>query len=146
MATLEQLKSKFKSIDFGKLIEDSVVATKGDLIEYQRGQMLHGLNSSGSTIGKYRSKDYARRKANMNPVAGYGNVDLKLTGEFQRNLNVRFFARSFFLFSTDSKMKKLTEKYGDVIWGLSPSYTLEYSNLYIADQMNARIKKFINGL
>ncbi|HYD90288.1 MAG TPA: hypothetical protein VEA37_02235, partial [Flavobacterium sp.] len=75
-----EIRQKFKELDFRQITGDALEATKSEIVEYQKAQMLHGEDVNGGKIGKYKSKDYARRKFNMNPLAGYGNVDLRYKG------------------------------------------------------------------
>lgn len=146
MASLNEIKGRFTSLSFIEIVGKSIEATKSEVVEYQKGQMLHGLNSENTLIGKYKNKDYARRKFNMQPLAGYGNVDLRYTKEFHRNITVRFFSESFVIFSTDWKMEKLTDQYGERIWGLNTPYIAEYSAFYLAAEINKNVKQHLHGM
>ena len=53
-------------------------------------QLKHGKNAVGKQIGKYRNKYYARKKYQENPLAGYENVDLILTGEFSNSIKIEY--------------------------------------------------------
>ena len=144
--TLSVIRNNLKSIEFNKIIQEGIFETKNEIVEYQKGQMLRGLKSTGAIIGKYKNKDYAIKKANMNPLAGINNVDLRLTGEFQRNIKLKFFSSSFEIFSTDWKFEELSNKYGNEIFGLSVPYRAEYSELYLAEKLTKKIKNHINGM
>ena len=59
----------------------------------------------------------------MNSLAGFGNVDLKLTGDFQFELFVDVRADTFVIDSADEKSQKLKSKYGEMIFGLADDYS-----------------------
>lgn len=143
---LATLKERFRGLNFNTIVGDALEAQKAELIEYQKAQMLHGENVDGKKIGKYKNPNYARKKYNMNPLAGYGNVDLRLEGEFQRNINVRFFAESFVIFSVDWKAEKLLDAYGQAIFGLNAGFIKDFSQVYFAAEMQRQIEKNIYGV
>jgi hypothetical protein len=118
---IRQLINNVKRLDVKDVIKEAVVKSEPKLLELQKKQWLRGETSiTGTKIGKYRSgKYYKRKKFNMNSLAGYGNVDLRLTGEFHRNTKIFFFDTSFFFKSTDWKHEKLTKDYGERIYGLN---------------------------
>ena len=144
MAGINRLISNLKSIDFAEAIADTLQKHSTELVGEQQDQWLHGENSQGEKIGKYKNKIYRRKKFDMNPLAGYGNVDLRLKKEFYRNTKVYFFSRSFFFTSTDDKKEKLTAKYGEEIFGLNKKYIKKTSKeivqpgatLYIINQIH----------
>jgi hypothetical protein len=119
--TIDRMINNVKSLNFNEVIGNALHKSSDDLVIAQQQQMLRGETAmQGQKIGKYKSKSYRKKKFDMNPLAGYGNVDLKLTGIFQKNIKIYFFSESFFLTSTDSKTAKLVGAYGEEIFGLSP--------------------------
>lgn len=153
MATIDQLIKRAKSLKFREIIRESVEETRSEIVQAQRDQMLHGLKSDGKKIGKYKNPDYARKKYQMNQLAGMGNVDLKYTGEFQSEAFVDTRNDSVVFGSADNvpvdtgdgtmgKTDKLVEQYGGDIFGLSPSYAAEYSQNHLGPiAQNKIIKK-----
>ena len=95
-----------------------------DLVDYQlhenekwirqkiRDRWSLGLKPDGSIIGLYRSEDYAEEKYRQNSKAGFGNVDLTLTGSLWRGIQISGFNDEYEIFSSDSKYEEITEKYG----------------------------------
>lgn len=79
----------------------------------QKDQLLHGLRADGGLIGKYRSEAYANEKYAQNSLAGFGNVDLRLKGDFYSAIQVSTAADGFIIEDTDSKAAELEAKYGD---------------------------------
>ena len=86
----------------------------------QATQMLEGKNSKGLQIGHYRPPTgaYAEMKYGKNSLAGKGNVDLKLHDNFYKGIVATLMGDDISVKSTDSKYKKLTDAYGQEIWGL----------------------------
>ncbi len=123
------------------ILAESVSNTDSALLDVHADQLKHGKSGSGERIGKYKNKQYRRKKFDMNPLAGYGNVDLKLTGEFQRERRVVVFSDSYAITSLDSKTDQLVEKYGDIIFNLSPVYQKQYVNTAFRAAAFAEFKK-----
>ena len=143
---LTQLKANLKSIDFEVIVGDALEKHKQKVIDYQQLQMLEGKKADGTQIGKYKNQYYANKKFMMNSLAGWGNVDLRLTNEFQRNINVRFFSKSMIIFSTDSKMETLVDKYGPDIFGLNAEFIIEFGNAFLNFEISQLIQNKIYGL
>lgn len=141
--SLADIKHSIQSLNFERIIGDALVLQQKQIIEYQKAQMLHGQTATGDKIGKYKNKDYARKKANLNPLAGYGYVDLRLHNEFQRNITIRFFSDSYVIFSTDSKAEKLVQDYGPNIFGLNAEFIDDFAETFLNDEIQQQIIKNI---
>jgi hypothetical protein len=124
--TLSQLIRNLERMSVDSILSESVKNTDSDLLRLHSDQWKHGRSGDGDKIGKYKNKAYRRKKFEMNPLAGYGNVDLELFGELKRQRRVEIFSDSYFIISLDDKAEKLTEKYGEDIWRLSPVYQKTY--------------------
>ena len=112
-----------------EVIEKVMMDSAEDYKNLQRNQMLHGLNSKGQKIGKYRNPIYARMKAQLNPLAGEGNVDLKLTGDFQSDMFLDVRGDTFIVDSADEKSQQLQTRYGEEIFGLDTDYKQQFADL-----------------
>ena len=126
MATIADIRKRFNALD---LIEEAGAAidqTRDQLIEKQKDQLLHGFNSKGERIGKYKSAKYARVKNQMNPLAGLGNVDLKVKGDYHGGLFVDVRTDSYVVESGDEKSGDLEKKYGKKTLGLNKDSLEEY--------------------
>lgn len=83
-----------------------------------------GLKPDGTKIGRYFSGEYASEKSKQNPQAGFGNVDLILSGSLVNNIDVLLQNNSIFeVISRDDKFWKIAEKYGDDNFNLSEDQT-----------------------
>jgi hypothetical protein len=118
MRTLSSLISSVEKINLDNLILESMDQASPTYLEQQKEQMSHAVNERGQTIGKYQSAAYARKKNEMNPNAGYGNVDLKLTGSFYEAMEAKADPAGMNIDSTDQKSQMLQQNYGSDIFGL----------------------------
>ena len=110
-------------------LESALIDTDNDYVALQKDQMLHGLANDGAQIGKYRSDDYAQKKSSMNALPGYGNVDLRYTGDFQSGIFAEARSDGFVVDSLDQKSNMLMEKYGDRIFTLEDNHKQQYIDL-----------------
>ena len=78
-----------------------------------RNRWSLGLKPDGSIIGLYSSEEYATEKLKQNSKAGFGNVDLTLTGSLWKGIQISGFNDEYEIFSSDSKYEEITEKYGE---------------------------------
>lgn len=125
MVTIAELNRRLKRLDVPTVAENSMEDTKEDFKNIQRDQLLHGKAQDGGPIGKYRSPAYARKKNAMNPLAGFGNMDWKLTGSLYNDLFVDVRSDTFVTGSADPKFAKLAEAFGDPL-GLGGEYKEKY--------------------
>lgn len=116
------------------------------LARIQRLQMLMGEAADGKKIGKYKSVPYALRKQQQNPLAGFMNVDLRLTGYLHGETVIDVRANSVVFENADSKADKVFEKFGgeERILGLNEKNASEFSKQHLAPEALKRIKQKIN--
>lgn len=132
MATISQLIRNIKAMEVRDVIQESIDDTKQALVRLQKLQMLFGERSDGKKIGKYRSIPYAIRKQTINPLAGFKQVDLRLTGDFHSGLFADVRDDKVVFDSLDSKTDILLDKYGEKIFGLNKKNASEYSLNHLA--------------
>lgn len=77
-----------------------------------RKRWLLGKRPDGSMIGLYRDEGYAEYKLGLNNEAGFGNVDLTLTGALGRGIRISGFNDEYEVFSEDQKYESIVERYG----------------------------------
>lgn len=119
MATIYDMLQKFKSFDIVTATAEIMKDNEQDVVELNRQQLLKGLTADNDVVGDYRSMGYALMKERMNPLAGFGNVDLKFTGEFYTGFTLIIDGNQYVIFSVNWKTNKLVKKYGDGIFGLN---------------------------
>lgn len=140
MASIGKMILKFEKLNVETILGSAIKDSQDDYINIQKEQMLVGEAKKGK-IGKYRNLSYARRKESINPRAGFPNVDLKLTGAFQKALITKVSAGKISIKSTDSKAEGLVKKYGEKIFGLNKSHASEYSLEIIKPAFIKALKK-----
>lgn len=143
MATFAEMIQRMESLALEAAAEKSVEETAEKIEEKNRQQLVEGFDSDGNRLLRYRSNKYARAKHEMNPLPGLGNPDLKVTGNFQRRIEVRVSDGDIVTNSDDPKAEDLEEKYGLGIYGLG----VEKGNEYIRDDLHPVFKdKIANHL
>lgn len=133
-----------QSVNMAEVVQAAVAGTIKDYEQQQKLQMLTGEDSKGNKIGKYRSRKYAAAKHAQNPLAGLGNMDFRLTGDFFKNTFTRLKAASIFISSTDKKTERLLKINKDV-FGLNPANAGEYSAQKLKPEGNRIIKRILSG-
>lgn len=113
MRTINNMLETVQKINLDETIVETMVKTEDDFVALQKDQLQYGLNAAGELIGQYRSEAYAEEKHRMNSKAGFGNVDLKLTGSFYEGITTHISSEGFLVESSDEKAPDLEKKYGD---------------------------------
>jgi hypothetical protein len=142
MGTISRLIANTQKVSMQGVLEDSFDATKKEMIRLQKDQLLHGERADGKKIGKYRSPSYAKKKHAQNPLAGYGNMDWKLTGELHKEIFADVRENSVVLDSADPKTGKLIEAHGDP-FGLTEKNSGAYAKDILAPEAVRRIRNQI---
>lgn len=114
-----ELYNRIKKVDVNTVSEMTMEDAAPMLKKQQQLQMLQGLNQKGEKIGKYRNPKYAAKKNSLNPLPGFGFVDLKLTGAFQDAIVIDVRGERIVFEGADIKTEDLAKKYGETILGLN---------------------------
>src|SRR4051812_2935254 len=107
MATIDELIRKMNRFNVADTIHRSLENTTRDLVHQQVEQQYKGEDVNGGKIGKYRNKAYAFKKYMGNPMPGFGNVDLHLTGDLHKATFAEVRERSVVFGSMDEKYPEL---------------------------------------
>ena len=126
MPGINTMINRAKRINFNEVVQAAVAGTVREYEELQKLQMLTGKDSKGNQIGKYKNDKYAAEKHALNPLAGLGNMDFRLTGDFYKNFFTRLGTNSVFISSSDKKTEQLL-KINKEVFGLNPQNASEYS-------------------
>jgi len=135
---------RVRSVNMAEVVQAAVASTVKDYEQLQKLQMLQGEDSKGNKIGKYRSPKYAAAKHAMNPLAGLGNMDFKLTGDFYKGFFTKLSATSIMASSSDKKLERLLKINKDV-FGLGPVNKIDYSISHVKPAGNKIIKRIMAG-
>lgn len=139
--TIAGLYEKVQQLNTDRVIEQAFDDTSKQFAEANRDQMNDGIGRDGQKIGKYQNPAYARRKASLNPKPGYGNVDLRLTGAFQREIIVTANGDKVLTGSLDPKSPQLEAKYPNA-FGLGGPYKAGY----LANSLGPEIRRGITSV
>lgn len=126
MGSIKRLYDRVQTLDVNNVAFDSLDSTSDEIARLNTEQLFEGKNANGEQVGTYRSELYAEQKNRMNPKPGFGNVDLRLTGDFYQRITTNVTGDSVITESTDSKAARLKEKYGDEIYGLNTIFRARF--------------------
>ena len=90
-------------LDAPALVAETFKNNEAFLIDANITNLKHGLRSNGERIGTYKNDYYARKKNNLNPLAGLGSVDLILTGKFISGITIDFTNEAMIFDSTEKE-------------------------------------------
>jgi hypothetical protein len=148
MATIPDFVSNFKRLNnnkFNEIVVDEMFNYQERIIDLNKDQLMSGFDSTSQRLRSYKNREYAEMKNEVNPLAGFGNPDLKLTGQFHRGFHVRRGGKTFLLLnSRDEKNDMLKGKYGKDIFGLTSSSKEEFIEGGYQDRLVRALKRFLN--
>lgn len=139
------MRDRVQSIDLQKIGVKIVVESKPELISKNKEQLMNeGVDSLNKKLRRYASNSYAARKNKLNPFPGFGTPDLYRTGAFQRGFLLKLnTSNTFEIYSTDSKSKMLTEKYGKDVFGLTEDSKTEYRKEVMHPELVKEVKNIL---
>lgn len=107
-----------------------------------RNRWLLGIKPDGSRIGVYYDNEYQEYKYFKNPQAG-GEVDLTLTGDLGRAIEIFNTPNGFEIFSKDWKFEDIAEKYGYINFNITENETDQIINEISSITLVYLYKKYI---
>lgn len=136
---LTRVKKETSKSSIEILIERLILLNQGIIVReiwqrWEKAQSVDGgyitNQKTGSSV--YASEEYAIFKNQMNPLAGYGHIDLTLTGGLSENLTIKKDNNKYKIFSTDEKYNKIGKKYGFKEFGLTEAEMIQFlEELYL---------------
>lgn len=138
--SINDMRERFASVNFNQVAEDALYDSRDVIKELQVDQLKRGVRKDGSRIGKYKNKAYAAKKHQLNPLAGFGNVDLILKGDFKSQIFVDVREDVFVIDSGDEKAAKLISDYGDP-FGLTDESNAELIKQPLQQNFEKRAKE-----
>lgn len=123
-----------------------ILSDQETLKEEKINEFEKGLRPDNKRIGGYQSGEYAHLKNQINPFAGFGNVDLIYTGSFVSKLFVRpYYSRAFLFDSSDSKTGNLIGKYGLDIMGINKEWFNKRQKDIYRLTLSVELQKILNA-
>jgi len=117
MGTVVDLQDCFTDINVHREAKSAIGRTSDVIAELNVEQLEAGFTSEGKRLRKYRNRNYAMFKNAINPLPGFGNPDLILTGSFTKSFQIDVGSDDIEVVSDD--IHNLAERYGEDIFGLS---------------------------
>lgn len=146
MATIKQVLDNFKGLDFWKVASESMVQNKENIEQYNREQLMKGVDKFGKKFYEYKSPLYADVKHRMNPLPGYGYADGKATGAFHEEITFRMInEKNYLIYSQDEKYKKLIspKMFGADIFGLTSESKTDLIDSTLQNNLVENVKKAV---
>lgn len=103
---------RVKRLDLEQALEKAFDNNLPQYVDEVRVQLYHGFDGNGNRLKPYANDRYAAKKTEMNPLPGFGNPDLYLTGDWSNNIETQRSGTSLQTASSDEKNKMLIKKYG----------------------------------
>lgn len=114
-----ELNKRLQNLDIDLLKEQSVRKSSREIIQFNQYQLRQGMTSDDKMIVPFYSKSWGTYKKTL---SSYGLDGLKVnlfdTGMFQKNMYLIVDNGEYFVNSTDSKTRDLTDKYSSKIFGI----------------------------
>ena len=127
MTELQEFIAKLERLNVMEVAVETINETSKEFLDLNRDQLHKGKKSTGGGIGHYASLEYAQMKSAMNSEAGFGNVDLILTGSFNQKMEMSASGDTFKIDSADEKSTSLQLWYGTDVFGLHPENQKGYN-------------------
>lgn len=134
---LESLRSDMQA-NVEEVSKDTIIQ---DAVEqYNINQLADGKKSNGNSI----TPDYSQTTIEIKQQKGQptDRVTLKDTGDFYKGMTTVYSSVGITLTSSDSKTGKLTKKYGNEIFGLTPDNLSKTRELFFEILLNTIKTKY----
>ena len=139
---IRQVRERLQRLPLETLVGNAVARHTGDIEEFAREQLLAGRGKDGERLTPYASKAYANKKSFLNPAAGKGNPDLRLTGNFHDSIEARAYSSYVEIEARDFKAKYLTPKYPNAV-GLNIFNVIRLQREFVLPFLRTAIKPLL---
>lgn len=149
MGDLRNISTRFQTaVDlYDETLQQTIAETApGFVPETIQVQLTSGIKSTGLKITpQYATTYYSGKKFKLNPLAGLGTPDLKVSGTFYEGIAVVVNAKSFVTSSNVDYADKLELQYGSEIYGLTAENKSYYSTEIVKPALFAKIREQTTG-
>ena len=111
MATLNDLRARFRKVDLLKIVDECIIESKDTLLNLIRSQIEHGEDATG-LLPEYINLKYSETKERMGSKAPFGITDLKFSGDFLKKLQLKRYSTNILIRSSDKKNSAILKRYG----------------------------------
>lgn len=144
MATIDRMIKRMEKVKMSAILKKSFENTKDKIEEFQIGQMALGQNPLGKKIGKYKSKAYAQYKFQLSSLAGFGFIDLRLSGDLYREVFAQIKNSSVLIFSKVPYAEDIDKRYHP--FGLSKQSRSTYVKKFLKPEFQKNLKRELRRL
>lgn len=120
------------------LVVHAVKNKEKNLVNINRSQMLNHKRADDKTIFPKYSPSYASFK-------GFKDPNLKLTGDFQKDMFLETKGNEFYISSKDGKTLKLIMQYSEDIFGIAPSNKPKAQQISVKELSRIYYKKLLSA-
>lgn len=148
MGTIRNLSSRVSiaAAEWNTIKQQALIETAPQVIpEMTEQQMRLGQRSDGEIIGYLHDSHYAEGKTLSGGIAPPGEVDLRLTGDFQAGLRTVVTPLSLRTYSIDTKSEKLELKYSSLIFGANKANLAKYATEDLRPVLFQKLKSLTTG-
>lgn len=142
---LQKLADNLRTINFDKIIDESIMQTSEKILNHNRMALLQGKATDGRILGTYKSPEYAAFKANnvASYQAPYGVYNFELYGDFQDAMFVQPTLNGIEIDSKDWKTPKLEKLAGggNRVFGLTEQDKEYYSNNELKPVLQSKLRE-----
>lgn len=138
--TLPEFQRRFSKLDLNRELSNAIQDSYSSAVALNKGQLFNrGEDSEGNKL-KYNSTFYALDKNKSNPLPGFGNADLFVTGAFYNGFYAQVKGNKSVIFgSTDPKTSKLEDRFGKKIFGL----TKDNRKVFAVEILRPKLEQYI---
>ena len=143
MGTIIELYEAMQKLNIREKVPELIVKTKYELILKVQNQHVFGLNGTGNKITpSYAGKLYSQFKASLNPSAGYGIPDVKVTGAYNDGMSLKIEGDNYVIDSDVSYAQSASiNQYGNSLNLPTDQSKGEYWNEVLAPEIIDYIKE-----
>jgi hypothetical protein len=144
MGTIKTLYGSMRRFNLDRTASAAFGTVLEDFTDENKAQLFAGFNRFGDHLDEYKSFRYAEDKHFLNPVPGFGNPDLFVTGDFYAGIKGRISGSQILEKSSDIKNDRLVADYPG-IFGLGGRFKVEFVKDKYAPAFYIEAKKRIFG-
>lgn len=128
-----------QALDLEAIVDQAIIDNEAYIVDAVHAQLKRGEDEDGDKISSFTSQyadtGYAEMKYKMNSAAGFGNVDLKLTGDWYSGMALEKQDDAFVINSSDEKNDDLKKRYGESITGIQEQSAGEVAQDYLYEDI-----------
>lgn len=152
--TVHELQRRLNRFQLLSELADSVKETQNVIVDYNREQLLMGVDSGGNYLSPKYSEDpyfkspesakrYAEWKSRIEPKRDkpFDVPNLFITGRFHSGIDINVSKTEIDVFSHDANAGSIEAKFSTSIYGMNDETKREYIPKFLFPALKSRIEK-----